>query len=153
MRADGSLPLETARGARALWYQRHAVASLVVIAQMAAVQGIDLFGLQVDGRDLHLAIDFLLDGIEAAGAGLALRRAPTTIRASSAVTATRTWASCAPRPRTALHGMGRDLHGAFPRSGGEPPAVGRAQGSRSLTFRPMVDEYSGGNTTCYFAQR
>ena len=20
-------------------------------------------------------------------------------------------------------------------------------------FRPMVDEYSGGNTTCYFAQR
>ena len=29
MRADGSLPLETARGARALWYQRHAIASLV----------------------------------------------------------------------------------------------------------------------------
>ena len=46
MRADGSLPLETERGARALWYQRHAIASLVTIAEIAAAQGYDLYGLE-----------------------------------------------------------------------------------------------------------
>ena len=64
MRPDGSLPLETRRGARALWYQRHAIASLVVIAEIAALQGVDLYGYRVDGRDLHLGLRFLLDGID-----------------------------------------------------------------------------------------
>ncbi len=43
MRPDGSLPLETARGSRALSYQRHAITSLVAIAEMAAAQGYDLY--------------------------------------------------------------------------------------------------------------
>jgi poly(beta-D-mannuronate) lyase len=65
MRPDGSLPLETARGSRALSYQRHAIASLVAIAEMAAVQGYDLYGLKGDeGQSIHRAIAFLLDGID-----------------------------------------------------------------------------------------
>jgi poly(beta-D-mannuronate) lyase len=65
MRRDGSLPLETARGARALSYQRHAIASLVAIAEMAAVQGSDLYGIEGDqGQSIHRAIAFLLDGID-----------------------------------------------------------------------------------------
>lgn len=63
MRADGSLPLETARGSRALWYQNYAVGMLVTIAEVAAQQGYDLYGMEKDGRSIHKAIAFLLDGI------------------------------------------------------------------------------------------
>ena len=68
-RADGGWPLELERGARALWYQRHAIASLVAAAEIAAAQGIDLYAVDLDGRSLHAAIGLLLDGIEAARAG------------------------------------------------------------------------------------
>ena len=65
MRDDGSLPLETARGANALFYQRHAISSLVVIAEIAAQQGYDLYAMQSrDGRDLHQMIRFLVRGID-----------------------------------------------------------------------------------------
>ncbi|MEM7021194.1 MAG: alginate lyase family protein [Pseudomonadota bacterium] len=65
MRPDGSLPLETARGARALSYQRHAIASLVTIAEMAAAQGYDLYAVEGNGgQSIHRAIAFLLDGID-----------------------------------------------------------------------------------------
>lgn len=64
MRPDGSLPLETARGARALWYQRQAIASLVAIAELAAQQGFDLWGLEIEGRSLHAAVRFLLEAID-----------------------------------------------------------------------------------------
>lgn len=64
MRADGSLPLETARGSRALWYQNYALGMLVTIAEVAAHQGHDLYVVKDEGRSLHLGIKFLLDGIE-----------------------------------------------------------------------------------------
>lgn len=63
MRPDGSLPLETARGARALWYQRLGIGLLVHIAELAALQGHDLYGLRHEGRDIHAAVAFLLDAI------------------------------------------------------------------------------------------
>jgi poly(beta-D-mannuronate) lyase len=65
MREDGSLPLETARGSRALSYQRHAITSLVAIAEMAAAQGYDLYAIEgPQGQSIHRAIAFLLDGID-----------------------------------------------------------------------------------------
>jgi poly(beta-D-mannuronate) lyase len=65
MREDGSLPLETARGSRALSYQRHAITSLVAIAEMAAAQGYDLYAIEgPEGQSIHRAIGFLLDGID-----------------------------------------------------------------------------------------
>ena len=64
MRDDGSLPLETARGVRALWYQRHALASLVYIAELLRPFGYDLWQPRADGADLHRAVTFLLDAID-----------------------------------------------------------------------------------------
>lgn len=64
MRSDGSLPLETQRGSRALWYQNYAVGMLTTIAETAARQGHNLYGMEIEGRSLHRAIRFLLDGIE-----------------------------------------------------------------------------------------
>ena len=64
MNPDGSLPQEMARGKRALHYQNFAVLPLVFIAEIAARQGYDLYGLDVDGRHIHLAVDFLLGAMD-----------------------------------------------------------------------------------------
>jgi poly(beta-D-mannuronate) lyase len=45
MRDDGSLPLETRRGSRALWYMRQTLGSLTVIAEVAAGRDEDLYSL------------------------------------------------------------------------------------------------------------
>ena len=150
MRPDGSLPLETRRGARALWYQRHAIASLVVIAEIAAAQGVDLYGYGVDGRDLHLGIRFLLDGIDV----------PSRVWPYAAANE-----KPGPQPDYTL----QDLTFLDPRGHGRHymawaeiyvARFPRRPESRRLLallaragpgFRPMIDDYSGGNTTCLFA--
>lgn len=65
MRPDGAWPLEIARGERALWYQRHALASLTASAEIAAAQGVDLWSIDIEGRSLHRAVGWLLDALDA----------------------------------------------------------------------------------------
>ena len=67
----------------------------------------------------------------AAGAGLALRRRQRQSGRRAQLPGPGPGLPGAPRPWPALHGLGRDLYRALPRSGGEPPAAGAAQGSRS----------------------
>lgn len=62
--ADGALPLELARGTFSLSYHRHALASLVAMAEMAAMQGYDLYGLtNAKGQSLHDLVDYLAAGL------------------------------------------------------------------------------------------
>ena len=151
MRPDGSLPLETERGARALWYQRHAIASLVVIAEIAANQGLDLYGLQTDGRDLHGAIRFLLDAIEEPAKVLPYAAANSNPGTDSGP---------GDQDLSFLDQRGHDRHymawveiyaARFP----DRPESKRLLALLARTdpdFRPMIDDYSGGATTCFFAQ-
>ena len=60
MNPDGSLPLEMARHENALHYQSFALAPLVMIAELAARQGIDLYSLRVNGHTIGDAVDFLV---------------------------------------------------------------------------------------------
>lgn len=60
MNADGSLPHEMVRGKRALHYQHFAMKALILIAQVAAQRGDDLYALDVGGRSLHTAVEFTL---------------------------------------------------------------------------------------------
>ncbi|MFO1047425.1 MAG: alginate lyase family protein [Geminicoccaceae bacterium] len=140
LRPDGSLPLETARGPRALWYQRHALASLVVIAEIAANQGIDLYGYSVDGRNLHLAVRFLLDAIAD----------PKLVQPYSGADS-QDLSFLQRRGHHRNYMAWAEIYAArFP---------GRIESARLLRlvreadpdFRPMIDDYSGGNTTCLFA--
>ncbi len=64
MNPDGSLRHEMDRGKRALHYQNFAILPLVFIAEIAARQGYDLYGMAIDGRDIHLAVGFLLQAME-----------------------------------------------------------------------------------------
>lgn len=57
---DGSFPLEMARHENALHYQSFALTPLVMIAELAARQGIDLYGLRVNGHTISDAVDFLV---------------------------------------------------------------------------------------------
>lgn len=150
MRADGSLPLETARGSKALWYQRQAIASLVAIAEIAAVQGYALYPLEVNGRSLHDGIRFLLEAIDRpelvwpyAQANLSPGRFRNYLVQN--------------RGFMVRRGHGRHYmawteayRARFP----ERPEAARVWGQLQAyegELRPMIDEYSGGNTTCFFA--
>jgi poly(beta-D-mannuronate) lyase len=57
---DGSFPLEMARHENALHYQSFALAPLVMIAELARRQGIDLYSLRVNGHTISDAVDFLV---------------------------------------------------------------------------------------------
>jgi poly(beta-D-mannuronate) lyase len=60
MEPDGSLPLEMARHENALHYQSFALTPLVMIAELAARQGTDLYRIRVNGHTIADAVDFLV---------------------------------------------------------------------------------------------
>ena len=60
---QGAWPLEMARHERALHYQSFALGPLILIAELASRQGIDLYALQARGRSIHDAVRFLVGAI------------------------------------------------------------------------------------------
>lgn len=61
MRRDGSLPIETRRGARALFYHGRTLSALVQLAERAAVQGIDLYNRAPRrNKTIHHAVAFFI---------------------------------------------------------------------------------------------
>jgi poly(beta-D-mannuronate) lyase len=149
MRNDGSLPLETQRGARALWYQRHAIASMIVIAEIATASGIDLYGYDKDGKNIHLAIRFLIDAVKDPRIVEKYARANVN---PGPFQDYRIQDLGFMRPR----GHGRHYmawfeiyRSRFPESS-EVLELARLLDLFSNDYRPMIDEYSGGNTSCFY---
>jgi hypothetical protein len=60
---DGGFKWEVGRGACAIRYQALATANVVALAEIAASQGYDLYALEVEGRTIHTAIQFLVDAL------------------------------------------------------------------------------------------
>lgn len=60
MRPDGSLPIETSRGARAMFYHGRVLSALFAIALRSEVQGVDLFSIERE-KSIHKAVKFYLD--------------------------------------------------------------------------------------------
>jgi poly(beta-D-mannuronate) lyase len=137
MRPDGSLPLETARGPRALWHQRIAVSTLLMIAEMGKVQGLDLYALEVDGKRLKRAVDFLLQAIVEPEA--LAPYAPE--RQDLAFAETKTDG----RHQMAWFEAWHRRVGIDPMTTGELPAS-------LFASRPLIDELAGGAATCLFAK-
>jgi poly(beta-D-mannuronate) lyase len=86
IRPDGVLPLEVARGRRALHYHLFAAAPLVVLAELAAANDVDLYG--VEGGAIHrlvrrIAGDLRGEGVVARRAGAEQDvRGPSDVQAS-----------------------------------------------------------------------
>lgn len=151
MRDDGSLPLETMRGARALWYQRHALASLVTIAEIAAQQGYDLYALEIDGASIHRGIGFLLEAI--AEPAKVWPYAQTDFNPG-------TTASWREQDLTFVQRRGANRHymawaeaylARFPERAESRRLLLLLRASGGDRFRPLLDDYSGGNTSCFYA--
>ena len=65
MRDDGSFPIEARRGARALMYAGRILSGLMGIAEMARVQGIDLYAQSPsEGQTIHKAVAFMVAAMD-----------------------------------------------------------------------------------------
>jgi hypothetical protein len=63
-RKDGSLPIETRRGGRAMFYQARAMNALAVIAIIAENQGYDIWSYDYKGKNYHQLVKFFLDFVD-----------------------------------------------------------------------------------------
>lgn len=122
---DGSFPLEMARHENALHYQSFALAPMVMIAELAARQGIDLYSLQVNGHTIADAVGFL-------------------VRASADPKLVKKYAS---EPQTFSLFSGENPPAWTEFWAARLPGLPWTQ----LLTRPLVDSTIGGNTTIYAA--
>ncbi|MEZ5667941.1 MAG: alginate lyase family protein [Alphaproteobacteria bacterium] len=148
-RADGSLPLESRRGARALWYSNIATGELSTMAQVARAAGRDLAATEVDGRGHDLLLGFLVDALETPGLVLPYA-VENTIPGPGDDYRDQDFGFTEPR------GHGRHYMAwteALLAQPADTPARARLAGYFAATLaaaRPLIDEYAGGNATCFW---
>jgi poly(beta-D-mannuronate) lyase len=148
-RADGSLPLETRRGARAIWYSNLAVGELAMMLQVAELNGADL------RRDLSGGGAF--DGVLGY---LASVLATPQLILPYAVENHSPGPAASYRSQdlgfTTTRGHGRHYmawaeSAAIQALDAPAAALIRAYaGTRLVGLRPLIDDYAGGNTTCFY---
>ena len=63
-RKDGSMPIETRRGGRAIFYQGRAMNALAVIAILAENQGYNIWDYEYKGKNYHNIVKFFIDFTE-----------------------------------------------------------------------------------------
>ena len=63
-RKDGSMPIETRRGGRAMFYQARAMNALSVIAIIAENQGYNIWDYEYKGKNFHNIVKFFIDFTE-----------------------------------------------------------------------------------------
>lgn len=151
MREDGSFPREVARGACAVRYQNTMLLNLLFMAELAAMQGYDIYSLSVDQKTLHNAVNFLLDAIDN----------PETILKYAYQDAE----NCSNAPQLPSMDLSQtiDATNGFTYSAWLEAYIARfpnhPNSSRLKTLlvrglentRPIYHPHSGGNTTCFYA--
>lgn len=152
MRSDGSLPLETRRGARALWYMRQSIENLTFIAEIYKRNGEDLYGLVKDGKSLSLMTNYFLSAV----------RAPLVVMPDASE-------NYIPGPSDdfvnqdleVLHRRGGKRHYMawahlyIQRYAGIDPSSERLEALMKETGYkelPLIDDYFGGNATCFWGK-
>ena len=63
-RKDGSMPIETRRGGRAMFYQARAMTALTSIAIIAENQGYNIWEYEYKGKNFHNIVKFFIDFTE-----------------------------------------------------------------------------------------
>jgi poly(beta-D-mannuronate) lyase len=154
-RADGSLPLETRRGARSLWYMRQSLSSMTVMAEVARGKSDDLFAASVvdSGRKTSLAtiLSYWMNGLSN----------PILVNAYSAE-------NYIPGPEEDFlktdfgflenRGNGRHYLAFLEALAVVPSPDFMLRRASSLLERegaderPLIDEFIGGNATCFWRQ-
>lgn len=148
-REDGTLPLETRRGARANWYMRHAATSLTVMAEASRMRGDNFYAANVDGNTLDTISDAMMNGIHA----------PASIMSYASE-------NYIPGPSDdyinqddgILNNRGNGRHylaylEAYVKYSRDEFTRARATAllnTHAANERPLIDEYLGGNATCFY---
>lgn len=150
-RTDGSLALETRRGARALWSMRQSLASLTVMAEVAAARSIDLYGLREGEGSFDRLLSYLLNGITEPAVVMAYASENYNPGAE------------ADFRRQDMSFMAKRHPGRHPMAWAEPVVARERAGlatKRLKTLlargvrsdRPLIDELVGGNATCFWGR-
>ena len=150
-RADGSLPLETRRGARALWYMRQSLSSMTVIAEIAAARGTDLYALNEGGATYDRILSYTLNGITEPRVVLAYASENYIPGGESDFR------------KADLGFLAKRSHGRHYMAWVEPVVArdraGLATRRLKALFargfkndRPLIDEFAGGNATCIWGR-
>ncbi|MFC1455758.1 alginate lyase family protein [Microvirga arabica] len=150
-RPDGSLALETRRGARALWYMRQSLASLTVMAEVAATRGTNFYDLRVGEVNFDRVLSYLLNGI--AEPNVAMAYASENYIPGGETDAR----------RQDLGFLTKRSHGRHYMAWTEPlvarDRAGLATKRLKALFvrnirsdRPLIDEFVGGNATCFWGR-
>jgi poly(beta-D-mannuronate) lyase len=150
-RTDGSLPLETRRGARALWYMRQSLSSMTVMAEIAAARGTDLYGATEGGVTFDRILSYTLNGISE----------PSVVLAYASENYIPGDESDFRKPDLGF--LGKRSHGRHYMAWVEPVIARDRTGlatrrlrslfTRSIkNERPLIDEFAGGNATCIWGR-
>jgi poly(beta-D-mannuronate) lyase len=150
-RPDGSLALETRRGARALWYMRQSLTSLAVMAEVAATRGADLYGHRENEVNFDRIVSYLLNGIVE----------PNVVMAY----ASENYIPGGEQDfrRQDMGFLAKRSHGRHYMAWAEPVVArdrpGLATKRLKALFvrnlrsdRPLIDEFVGGNATCFWGR-
>jgi poly(beta-D-mannuronate) lyase len=151
MTDEGALPMEVRRGARALWYVRQSLANLTLIAQVYKRNGESLYTYQQGKASLPLLMNYFITGV----------RYPFTVLQS---------ASQNHIPGPSANFLEQDM-GMLKRRGhgrhymafaemylapeAETESISRQRLDtlmRKTAFQelPLIDEFAGGNATCFW---
>jgi len=150
-RADGTLELEARRGSRALWYQRQTLSSLYVLAEVARGAGQDLYGAATSSdRQLDTLVGALVNGV-----------------ASPILATVYSSENHIPGPEkdflspdlTFLEKRGHDRHYMAWAEAASHGVESLSRERLEALFdrevkkeRPLIDEFAGGNATCFWGQ-
>jgi poly(beta-D-mannuronate) lyase len=151
MREDGTLPLETRRGARAVWYMRHALTSLVVMAEIARTSGDDLYDVSQDKRSLHTMVNAFLDAVESPIFILPYA-AENYIPGPSDDYFTQDDGFLKKRPNQRHYMAFAEAYISHDADAFAQQRMIRLLSRTAFKERPLLDDYAGGNTTCFFWQ-
>ncbi len=150
MTSDGGLPLETRRGARALWYMRQSLANLTMIAGIYQRNGDNLYQLADRQRSLPLMMHYFVSGV----------RYPSIMQADTSENH---------KPGPSADFLQQDMgmlerrgHGrhymAFahlyladmPEDDPSRMRLQRFMNDTGFKELPLIDEFVGGNATCFW---
>lgn len=152
MADDGSLPLETRRGARGLWYIRQSLADLSLIAEVYERNGDDLFGMVKNGKSLPMLMNYFVSTVRAplelmplAAQNYIPGPSPDFINPDMEFLARRG----GKRHYMAFAHLYLKHYGENDLASARLSALMKSTGFKEL---PLIDDYIGGNATCFWGR-
>lgn len=148
-RPDGSLPLETRRGARATWYMRHALGSLTVMAEIAALHGSDLYSVAENKVTLDTILGYFIDATNNR-LFILPRAAQNYIPGPSEDYIHQDLGFLSARPNQRHYMAFAEAYLAHEQTSLNAKRFAALMQRTGFKERPLIDDYLGGNATCFF---